>query len=1333
MANHTEEELNVSPTGMVINEPTFPGVAGDSTRKESTTISFPTPASPTPAHISERDFTRPDAAEAPAKTETQEAEASLNTETRAAEVPAKTEAQGASAPRPLQERSATERPKPSTKHSLLRNLPTPRNERPERPAPVQRQTTITFDHSSSDSDSPDDEQYPAKSTGHGDSVQREASQTHSRSKRRSSTTNPFARFKVSNEHFQTRGSVKSDGRLKLSILEEDIGKGYIAKALGAIIPKHGKNDDSQTVHSTDARGGSTEKTAPDEDEMEHDPSRRLRLNIVIIIIGSRGDIQPFIRIGKILKEDYGHRVRIATHPAFKDFVQKDSGLEFFSVGGNPAELMAFMVKNPGLIPNIDTIKDGEIGRRRAQMYEMFQGMWRACINATDDETDHTNAKMSKLLYVERLQLKLTMQSGRQESLRRRRNYCESAQFRTCSYCREAGYTTSHDVHVRSLPLSAPNAPTDCCSFPYTPTVQFPHPLANIKASNVEPSYSNFMSYPLVEMMMWQGLGDLINRFRTQVLQLEDISTLWAPGQLYRLKVPYTYMWSPGIIPKPKDWGPEIDVTGFVFLDLASNYTPPDDLKKFLDDGEPPVYIGFGSIVVDDPDQFTKLIFEAVKIAGVRALVSKGWGGFGSNSDCPDNVFMLENTPHDWLFPRCKAVVHHGGAGTAAIGLKCAKPTMIVPFFGDQPFWGAMVSKAKAGAHECIPYKDLTVERLAEGIKQCLTEEAQKNVQKIADDIEAEGDGALNAVRSFHRSLPLHGEGSMRCDFLDNRAATWKIKNTNVKLSALAAEILVNKKKLKWNELRLIRHYEWNDFGGPGEPVTGLWGSIYTTLADAALGVGSVPVEMGKTLKKREKLWEKKRQHQKKRQQKKETLARANAEAGGEKATSAEQHVARKEEQQNGGRPKPEREESTLSTLSEPKDTLNEELAHEAAFGFRKTGHALARFPMNVTLALTQGFHNAPRLYGDETVRRPPRVTGLHSGLRAGRDELVYGVTDGVTGIVTQPIRGAKERGVMGAVRGVGFGIGGFVLKDIAALLGPGAYFMKGLDAEYMKKYQPTAFIRRGRIAQGQLELQQLEYKTRVIHIREADGKDVDPQENRDEVEDNVAIRWAALKRAITEEKQNNKKGIMASLTGTGEKKAGTMVPRKSTHVRKPSNANKPQSKSATTPVANTPNEYKGRNSRDYDQIKKSFDSQHRRSATLNRSSTEPLARRSWDDNKASKPAKAEQKEKPRSIHEEPEFEETHVLGNAHLKDDVESDEDEKRHDPVPSAPRADAEPRLASHEKEHGGQTLAPRESSSADSSSERTKIGTETMDWVKMRMEAEERDGSRTAQPAHT
>lgn len=121
--------------------------------------------------------------------------------------------------------------------------------------------------------------------------------------------------------------------------------------------------------------------------------------------------------------------------------------------------------------------------------------------------------------------------------------------------------------------------------------------------------------------------------------------------------------SPALIPKPNDWNPEISISGFYFLNLASSYTPEPDLAAFLADGPPPVYIGFGSIVVDDPNALTKMMFEAVTKTGVRALVSKGWGGIGADSiGIPDGVFMLGNCPHDWLFQHVSCVVHHGGAG-----------------------------------------------------------------------------------------------------------------------------------------------------------------------------------------------------------------------------------------------------------------------------------------------------------------------------------------------------------------------------------------------------------------------------------------------------------------------------------------------------------------------------------------------------------------------------------------------------------------------------------------------------------------------------------------------
>lgn len=146
--------------------------------------------------------------------------------------------------------------------------------------------------------------------------------------------------------------------------------------------------------------------------------------------------------------------------------------------------------------------------------------------------------------------------------------------------------------------------------------------------------------------------------------------------------------STALIPKPKDWGNHITISGFYFLDLASNYKPPKELQDFLDAGEPPIYIGFGSIVIDEPTKTTQMIFDAVKKSGVRCLLSKGWSKLGGDSP-PENIFLLDNCPHDWLFPRVKAVVHHGGAGTTAIGVALGKPTVVVPFFGDQPFWGAM--------------------------------------------------------------------------------------------------------------------------------------------------------------------------------------------------------------------------------------------------------------------------------------------------------------------------------------------------------------------------------------------------------------------------------------------------------------------------------------------------------------------------------------------------------------------------------------------------------------------------------------------------------------------
>lgn len=656
---------------------------------------------------------------------------------------------------------------------------------------------------------------------------------------------------------------------------------------------------------------------------------------------------------------------------------------------------------------------------------------------------------------------------------------------------------------------------------------------------MDESYINFMSFPLVEMMTWQGLGDLVNRFRVKTLGLEPVSSLWAPGALYRMKVPYTYLWSPKLVPKPKDWGPEIDIAGFTFLDLASNFEPPQELVEFLDAGEPPVYIGFGSIVVDDPDKFTKMIFSAVKMAGVRALVSKGWGGLGDKDNTPDNIFMLENTPHDWLFPRVKAVVHHGGAGTTAIGLKCGIPTMIVPFFGDQPFWGAMVANARAGAFECIPYKRLTAGKLAEGIKQCSTEEARTNVKKIAESIEKEGDGAENAVKSFHRSLPLAGRQNMRCSILEERVAVWQLKGSALRLSPLAAEILIEEKKIRWHDLRLIRHHEWDDFDGPGEPISGAGATLLHTSAGVAKGVGMVPVKMAKHIKKREEHERRKKDIQRKKEERRRMKGATSQQevACEDKAmpNAAGQNQAASSTRPGVGHQDTSTTVASTALSADPSETLAHELAEDAGHGLLESGAALVSAPLDLGLAVAQGFHNAPRLYGDATVRKPVRITGFHSGMKAAKKEFVYGIYDGWTGLVTQPVGGWRDavtmpQKFMGLGRGFGKGVGGFVLKDVSAIIYPPAAISQGVRKEVQKRIggpSTDQFIRKANIIRGQKDRSQLS----------TDSPDSD--ETIDEVKERVLTAWRIMNEiwAAADAHRTSGRGGMGRLSLHREKKS----------------------------------------------------------------------------------------------------------------------------------------------------------------------------------------------------
>jgi len=317
---------------------------------------------------------------------------------------------------------------------------------------------------------------------------------------------------------------------------------------------------------------------------------------------------------------------------------------------------------------------------------------------------------------------------------------------------------------------------------------------------------------------WQSFGSLLNKLRVETLGLEPISPLWGPNQFFRMRIPHTYLWSPELLPRPKDWGSEIDLVGFAFTE-ASPYTPPKSLSAFLDAGERPIFIGFSSVVVSDPSHLTSILIDAVNKAGVRAIIASGWTDLGNEQlQIPENIYFLDKIPYDWLFPRVSAVIHHGGAGSTSTALKYGKPTVIVPFIGDNYLWGAIVARAGAGAHAPIPYMKLTTEALAEAIRECLRPEAIVNATKVAEAISREGNGAHKAVASFLSKLP--SNEASRCYFFKNRLAIWQDRQTGTRLSALAAYILLKNGRTKLQGLEIFHQAQWCGFASPGDPLTG---------------------------------------------------------------------------------------------------------------------------------------------------------------------------------------------------------------------------------------------------------------------------------------------------------------------------------------------------------------------------------------------------------------------------------------------------------------------------------------------------------------------------------
>ncbi|MGO9934958.1 MAG: glycosyltransferase [Steroidobacteraceae bacterium] len=209
-------------------------------------------------------------------------------------------------------------------------------------------------------------------------------------------------------------------------------------------------------------------------------------------------------------------------------------------------------------------------------------------------------------------------------------------------------------------------------FPLTPTAEFPSPFL---PPGKMPRWLNRFGHRFVVQMLWWAFRKAINEARGAVLGLPPRRKSWTSQ-------PMLYGVSPSLLPKPADWPSNAYICG-QWLRPVHNWDPPRSLKDFLAAGDAPIYIGFGSMVGFDRNALLDPIVAAV--TGRRALFYPGWSGT-QGLQLPKNFIVIDDTPHDWLFPRTSLIIHHGGSGTTHSAARSGIPSIVLPFAGDQPFW-----------------------------------------------------------------------------------------------------------------------------------------------------------------------------------------------------------------------------------------------------------------------------------------------------------------------------------------------------------------------------------------------------------------------------------------------------------------------------------------------------------------------------------------------------------------------------------------------------------------------------------------------------------------------
>lgn len=415
--------------------------------------------------------------------------------------------------------------------------------------------------------------------------------------------------------------------------------------------------------------------------------------ITILTIGSRGDVQPFcaLALGLIAK---GYSVKLAASTNFADWADQ-LGIPFAPIAGNFQQLLQ--------TPEGIALLEGDR-------------------NASPFDDDLCWQQMSDGWHA-----------------------CQGSDLLIFAPLAAWGYHLAEALEIPAIlatqiPIAATRA------YPFLKFADLPKrwPVSQLNVS----------TYHLLEFLSWQQNRQMINQFRQEILQLKPIDRL---GARYRRNppthlapLPILNNFSASVSPPPSDLQAHIHQVGYWFLDTDAQFVPPQPLQDFLQAGSRPLYIGFGSMVARNADSLFAKVLTALKTTQQRAILCSGWSSLTA-ANVPDSVYVTKAVPHDWLLPQVTAAIHHGGAGTTAAVLRAGIPSIVVPFFADQPAWGKRLEQLGVAAAP-IPYLELTAEALADRIRSVVNNRAMKHqAQQLSIDIQAE-DGIAEAIDVIERYL-----------------------------------------------------------------------------------------------------------------------------------------------------------------------------------------------------------------------------------------------------------------------------------------------------------------------------------------------------------------------------------------------------------------------------------------------------------------------------------------------------------------------------------------------------------------------------------------------------